>query len=834
MNFLQSFKNKTILIPLLQRDYVQGGSEDVIGPFIDALIEKECDLTYIYGYEENDCFVPVDGQQRLTTLWLLHLYLFAFKQRTNEFNITMKFISREFAEDFCESLHANIESLFKKKDVVDFDKLIIDQSWFISSWLSNATVKNMLGTLRLLYQKITTENLQRIWDNVVNEENSTITFAFLQMDQDNGLDDDIYIKMNGRGRKLSAFENLKSFMDEHVTNLPFSDTWKESMDNEWTDLFWQNRNKSQEHPEEIDDEQLALFNNLLIIYYLRKENELLETIENIKNENIHQYEELLIFLDLNEGSKVSDVIEKIFYRLQKSMRFPLVWFERLNLFTGEFYDFAFNMVTNLLGRYQELNSMDLFIGESPENTATKTYLLSMCEGSYNTSFPLLYAILSYKNGATSLFDWMRTLRNLIFNTDIRRENLPEIFDTIDSFSLLAQTENVYQILSNLGNSDNIEILKGFNKKQLKEEVIKSRQLSFYNDMVKLENGRFFSGCIGVLFRLLSNEADHDCLSECNVHSYSEVLLKIFDGNVGGITAKLDDKLFFFRRALMTYKPYKFGLSKSNCWSFCKGVDEWREYIKSSKSNIGSLQQMMKRLLVPAFNAGNKLENVIREHVESISCIYDQDILETDESTYRFHFIHHPGVWQYMDSQRCMWNSSNNYDIELKTSNGNNSNRMELRTMGMYLDYCHNNNYISDRTGWKVDQWPKGKSCIYFHRHIKHKDKSVQIKIDLFFYDDEGKRKTENSYSFDLFTKLNHPKAESKEEAKRFADEDYTFNRALFSTLIPEYMDLFIRKENGRLHSNQLYSRQDVKEVLRHLMLKISQVVDGTPLGNSKT
>ena len=824
MNFLQSFNNKTILIPLLQRDYVQGGSEDVIGPFLDALIEKECDLTYIYGYEENGCFVPVDGQQRLTTLWLLHLYLFALNQKIKEFKVSMKFTSREFAEDFCECLKENIESLLKEKDKDNLDNRIINQSWFIKSWLSNATVKNMLGTLRLLHQKITPQNLPGIWENVVNEDNSTITFAFLQMDEDNGLDDDIYIKMNGRGRKLSAFENLKSYMDEHVSNLPFSDAWKESMDNEWTDLFWQNRNQSQEHPEEIDDEQLALFYNLLILYYLRNEKALLDTVKNIRNENIHQYEELLLFLELDKDSKESKIIVKINERLQKSMRFPLVWFERLNLFTKDFYEFAFNMLTNLLGRYQELNSMNLFIGESPESTTTKTYLLSMCEGSYNRTFPLLYAMLSYKPGATPFFDWMRTLRNLIFNTDIRRENLPDILDTIDAFALLAQKENIYQILSNLGSSDNIELLKEFSRKQIKEEVTKSGLLSSIKDLIKLENGRFFSGCVGVLFRLLSNEDDHDCISEFNIHSYTEVLLQLFDGYADGITAKLDDNRFLFRRALMTYKPYKFGLSKSNCWSFCKRIDEWREYIKSSKSNIGSLQQMMKHLLVPAYHEGRNLENVICEHVESISRNYDQDILTTDNSTYRFHFIHHPGVWKYMESQRCMWNSSNNYDIELKTSNGNNSNRMELRTMGMYLDYCHNSNYISDRTGWKVDQWPKGKSCIYFHRHMKYKDKSVEIKIDLFFYDDEGKRKTENSYAFDLFTKLN-PQDESN------TDEDNTFNCALFSTLIPEYMNLFILKGNGRLHSKQLYSRQDVKEVLRHIMLKISQVVDGTPLGN---
>ena len=48
MNFIESFNNKTILIPLLQRDYVQGAREDVIGPFLDSLLSKEQDLKVKY------------------------------------------------------------------------------------------------------------------------------------------------------------------------------------------------------------------------------------------------------------------------------------------------------------------------------------------------------------------------------------------------------------------------------------------------------------------------------------------------------------------------------------------------------------------------------------------------------------------------------------------------------------------------------------------------------------------------------------------------------------------------------------------------------------------
>ena len=69
MNFLNIYKNKVICIPLLQRDYVQGGKESVISPFIDSLLDETnpSDLNYIYGYTEHGSFIPVDGQQRLTT-----------------------------------------------------------------------------------------------------------------------------------------------------------------------------------------------------------------------------------------------------------------------------------------------------------------------------------------------------------------------------------------------------------------------------------------------------------------------------------------------------------------------------------------------------------------------------------------------------------------------------------------------------------------------------------------------------------------------------------------------------------------------------------------------
>lgn len=818
MDFIHSFNNKTILIPLLQRDYVQGGREDVISPFIDSLLEKDTDLNYIYGYEEDGCFVPIDGQQRLTTLWLLYLYLYSRKHQMDDFKVRMKFSFREYAEDFCERLCEHLDNLLDGiNEKAKLDETIINQRWFIRSWLSNASVKNMLRTLKIIHRKIEAENLEYIWTKLANSTLPSISFSFLQMDEESGLDDDIYIKMNGRGRKLTVFENLKSYMDEHVSDLCFADEWKSNMDNVWTDMFWKNRNLQQEHPEEIDDEQLHCMYNLLILYHISQE-ELATNILSLKETDSHQYEELTSFLEKNEQALPDEILSCIIERLQKAGNVPLMWMERLQLMSEEFYSFAFDKLNKLATLSKEFNSLELYMGSSSKEETTKTYQLSMCEGSFNRTLPLLYALLSYEKGVTALYDWMRTMRNLILNTEIDRKDLPVVIKTIDTFATRCVEENIYTVLRS--GSDIKSILKCFNRGQVEEEIMKASELEYYGQMTLLENGRFFSGRIGILFRLLSHResADYDVLLKENVGAYTSVLLELFDGSDNGVCIKYDGNKFLLRRALLSFPPYYFGKERNMYWSFNNGINEWREYIRDKDSEIGALRHLLKDLLVPAFkmrNDINDIHNALAEYVENISKNYENDILINDAYSHRFHFIHHPGVWAYMSTQRCIW-KDNNYDIELKTSNGNNSNRMELRTYSLYLDYKHNEEYRADRNGWNIGIWPKWKSCLYFECKQKVCDNRI-IAIDVYFYDDNGHRDSENSYAFDLFVRPTHPEGENEEEETEYAEKDYHLNKQLFSALIPKQMGLFKKKSDGRLHSIRLYARHELKSVLVDVM-----------------
>lgn len=824
MNFINSFNNKTIRIPLLQRDYVQGGREDIIAPFLDSLLETEQDLNYIYGYEEDGCFVPVDGQQRLTTLWLLYLYLYAKKQQKNKFNVSIRFVSREYAEDFCERLHEHLEELLKNGNAKSLDKVIINQYWFIHSWLSNVSVRNMLATLKFIHRKINEKNFDSIWKRLVESETPSITFAFLQMDDKNGLDDDIYIKMNGRGRKLSAFENLKSFMDEHVEGLEFAEDWKIKMDNTWANLFWINRNRQQEHPEEIDDEQLYCLYNLLILYHIQKD-ELSNTITKIKDEKPYIYEELTAFFGKNEKVDVKDIVKSIIERLQKAGNLPLTWFERLNLLSSGFFNFAYDKL-NALASYSEkfnllnlsypneTNHLWLYIGGVASEKTSMIYQLCMCEASFDRTLPLFYALLAYKDGKTEWFDWMRTMRNLILNTTISSENLPLIMQNIDAFSALCKESNIYTVLQ----SDEIKnILEKFNKDQVKEEIKKSSLLEYKNEMVTIENGRFFRGCIGVLFRLLGEEKGYDNLSDENMKAYSAVLLELFDGNDNGISTKYETE-YLLRRALMSYPPYYFGKERKSCWSFNDGFTEWREYMTEKRSDIRSFQQLMRERLIPAFKSHKDLYTELSEYITELSSQFDNNIRETDENSHRFHFIKYPYIWSFMSTKRCVWDD-NNFDIVLKSANGNNSNRMELRTMSLYLDYNENIEPIK-KLGWSVDIWPKEKSCMKFEFKTPDADKKT-IVIDVYFDRDYSNWNSENYYAFDLFIRLYHPQAINKEEAQLFADEDYKQNAELFFPIFPAHSELFKRKDNGRLKSQFLYSRYKLKEILMKIMYTIS-------------
>ena len=268
LSFLDIFnklKISEIKIPRIQRDYVQG----IISPRINSirknLIEgmvravkggEPLDLNYIYGVLEGKKFIPLDGQQRLTTLFLFHWYIalryIALKEKElskakelSDFSCKLSYKQRDSAREFCEKINDIGREIKDIPDKISISDKIESNSKFYSEWINDPTVKGMLNTLCTIEKVINGSNnfnFKEAWKRLTGE-NAPISFFFLDLNSSFGVDkkidpDKLFIKMNSRGLNLSAFENFKANLLDLEVGKPLKDLAKEKFDVDWLNYFW--------------------------------------------------------------------------------------------------------------------------------------------------------------------------------------------------------------------------------------------------------------------------------------------------------------------------------------------------------------------------------------------------------------------------------------------------------------------------------------------------------------------------------------------------------------------------------------------------------------------
>ena len=213
-----------VVIPPIQRDYAQGrkGKEALRKTFLQQIKDhldngNELTLDFIYGNVENNAFHPLDGQQRLTTLWLLHWYLACCsgelinaKDILKNFTYETRISSRSFCEALCDKITTVPDS-----NVSEFIK---QQTWFFSEWIQDPTIEAMLRTLGGDGESNDQDNIESVfsksnykfyWERL--QEQNIITFEQMIIGSEKlPIADDLYIKMNARGKKLTDFENFKA------------------------------------------------------------------------------------------------------------------------------------------------------------------------------------------------------------------------------------------------------------------------------------------------------------------------------------------------------------------------------------------------------------------------------------------------------------------------------------------------------------------------------------------------------------------------------------------------------------------------------------------------
>ena len=243
-------KLEKIVIPKIQRDYAQGRTNSEISrvrsKFLDALYkavtEKPITLDFIYGdIDSKGVMTPLDGQQRLTTLFLLHWYACKKYKAANpssqdDFSFLEKFSyeTRYSARDFCKYL-IKFEPSFNEI----LSKDIINQSWFPLSWKNDPTINAMLVMLDDIDDKF--KGVTDLWQKL---QNKAVSFYFLPI-KELSLTDELYIKMNSRGKPLTMFEHFKAELEHELRkiDIKIAEEIIKKIDIDWTDMLWDCSNK---------------------------------------------------------------------------------------------------------------------------------------------------------------------------------------------------------------------------------------------------------------------------------------------------------------------------------------------------------------------------------------------------------------------------------------------------------------------------------------------------------------------------------------------------------------------------------------------------------------
>ncbi|MDY6894206.1 MAG: DUF262 domain-containing protein [Thermotogota bacterium] len=520
LSFSKLFSEKgfQIEIPIIQRDYAQGrnSSSEVRESFLDALYnyldenKSSRDLDFVYGSlrqsEGETCFIPLDGQQRLTTLFLLHWYLAGISGNTKtlrEFLATddgeviksnFTYETRTSSREFCDELIANtidFDNLLLSDEEMEnsLSKTIQDSGWYYLSWENDPTIQSMLTMLDAIHAKF--KDNPEYFDRLIDTENPIITFLFLNL-KEFKLTDDLYIKMNARGKPLTTFENFKAKFEQHIGKLKWrkadqrkltfeagermlypKDYFAHKIDTIWANLFWKYRNVNRKD-NSYDDE---LMNFVRVI--MANEYALTST-----SEKYIQQEYLIGTL---VARKLKDYTDNLTYHI----------YERFGIVTNNAISYLINALDVLSNgdKKIQIHLKDTYYFD--EEQCFKGVLKHDLTFPQRVQFHAYLKFLIYhKRKVAGIYQWMRVVHNLSENTVI--DGADEVARAIKSI------EKLFPFSDNI-----LEYLKGKNQidffliRQVQEERIKAHLITkskeWENEILKIEMHPYCKGQILFIF-----------------------------------------------------------------------------------------------------------------------------------------------------------------------------------------------------------------------------------------------------------------------------------------------------------------------------------------------
>lgn len=567
--FWKFLQENTIEIPIIQRDYAQGRNDKsyIRNSFLTNLKqaldenlpngEKTLKLDFVYGSVEHDKLNPLDGQQRLTTLWLLHWYVALMAGKMNEatdvlkkFTYETRITSREFCQQLCNA--DNFKDYFQGS-VADY---ITKRTWFYSAWKQDPTIQALLTMIRgtketdkneddildgieELFATTETENFVKYWERLVSE-NAPIVFYYLPL-KDFGLSDDLYIKMNARGKQLTNFENFKADLIGYIeqsardtTDDQIKGQWNAllnpvnglpiKLDTAWMDIFWKNKSIgvrdsqgkiSKSH--QVDEIYFTFLNRLFWneLFIAKDGTEYILEVGKDDDSSVMENENKS-YSYLNDSGNRNEKFERIAYLGLDNYKYhnntiPVVFLKKAETILDNYLKYTqegfqlpvcqWNKDFHFIPQYVFENSFNVEYSNNSNEAILKVAALTQPE---RIVFFALCKYFEEESGTeTSLKQWLRVVWNLVSGEG--EDGKPQIRSTravrkaIEFISAL-DSHDVYHSLAEF---DLSKIDKDAFDQKCKEEIEKAKKIvedeNWEDKIIQAENCAAFNGSISFLF-----------------------------------------------------------------------------------------------------------------------------------------------------------------------------------------------------------------------------------------------------------------------------------------------------------------------------------------------
>lgn len=476
-----------IEIPIIQRDYAQGRPSEgrirnkLINHIADALKNGySVELDFVYGMiaknerTEQSLFIPIDGQQRLTTLFLLHWYaawrdgmLDDAKDNLMHFTYETRPSAHSFLELLCNETIPQTISSFK-------DYFVHEARWFDNAWMLDPSVEAFVIMLDCIHSNEILNSSENLFKILTTTE--AISFYFLPLDEF-GLSEEIYTRMNARGKQLTPFEKFKSKLFAAVDyDKDIKKEISEKIEYAWVDNLWDYR---EEQIYTIDKYFMNLLRFVaLMVFYERNLGEKRKKAD----------------IDLDDEDQLVSVFDDV-----SSVKFLIDVFDlfpRICKSTGDIMLYPWtNGSVGTMGKMLE----NVIVNNAYDDIITAL---------------ILYSALQYMikyNDDSCIKDYLTVVRNMLVNTkDKSQREWPRLLPVLKSLA----SDNIYELL--LNSDFHIEVIYS---EQQKEEIRKARLIAinpkFKPLLQKIENDIHFKGSINSILdgACVEGEVSYDMLDK---------------------------------------------------------------------------------------------------------------------------------------------------------------------------------------------------------------------------------------------------------------------------------------------------------------------------------